>query len=296
MTLSSLPWIDWKLAGSRMRSDTAVRFVALLLLSFCFLVLLFSGGTDRFLSRQWTVTALLRSGVSDEEGEGLAAKIAVLPPVLGAIYRNPRQAWEEFSARYPGLDPLRSGEGFPIPGYVEITIRHDRLSEDAMEEVLSVLRPLPQVETLLSGGEAMSRLFRWKRIANGILQGGFGFLLFLLFLGLVYQERGRSVLLREELRFLRERGVSAGRIAAGRAAGAAVTALLMAIVACAGAAASLYRLSGRFHAVRVAVGTAGELLDPVWIFPIVLYLLMVGALAGVASLIGGRAPSPAERK
>lgn len=296
MTASTLLWIDWKLAGKRMRREAAVRFVALFLLCFCFLVLLFSGGTDRFLSRQWTVTALLRSGVSDEEGEGLAAKVAVLPPVLEAVYRNPQQAWEEFSARYPGLEPLRSGVGNPLPGYVEITMRHDRLTEYGMEEVLSALRPLPQVETLLSGGEAMPRLFRWKRIANGILRGGFGFLVLLLFLGFVYQDRERSVLLGADFLFLRDRGVTGGRIAAGRAAGAAVTALFLAIAACAGAAASLYRLSGRFHAVRVAVGTAGELLDPVWIFPIVLYLLMVGALAGVASLIGGRAPSPAERK
>lgn len=296
MTASSLLWVDWKLAGKRMRREAAVRFVALFLLSFCFLVLLFSGGADRFLSRQWTVTALLRSGVPDEEGEGLAGKVASLPPVLAAVYRNPQQAWEEFSARYPGIEPLRSGTGNPLPGYVEITMRHDRLSEDGMEEVLSALRPLPQVEALLSGGEQMSRLFRWKRIANGILRGGFLFLAFLLFLGFVYQERGRSVLLGAEFGFLRDRGVTGGRIASGRATGAAVTALFLAIAACAGAAASLYGLSGRFHAVRVAVGTAEELFDPAWILPIVLYLLTVSALAGAASLVGGRTASPAEGK
>jgi len=294
VTASSLLWVDWKLAGRRMRREVAVRFVSLFLLSFCFLVLLFSGGTDRFLSRQWTVTALLRSGVPDEEGEGLAAKVAALPPVLDARYRNPQQAWEEFSARYPGLEPLRSGVGNPLPGFVEITMRQDRLSEEWMEEVLSALRPLPQVETLLSGGEAMPRLFRWKMIVNGILRGGFVFLEVLLFLGFVYQERGRSVLLGADFMFLRDRGVSGGRIAAGRAAGAAVTALFLAIAACAGAASFLYWLSGRLHAVRVAVGSAGELLDPAWIFPIALYLLSVGALAGVASLTGGRTASPAE--
>lgn len=296
MTASSLLWVDWKLAGRRMRREAAVRFVALFLLSFCFLVLLFSGGTDRFLSRQWTVSALLRPGVSDEEGEGLAAKVAALPTVLEAVYRTPQQAWEEFSARYPGLEPLRSGGGNPLPGYVEITMRHDRLSEEGMEEVLSVLRPLQQVETLLSGGRAMPRLFRWKRIVNGILLGEFVFLMVLLFLGLVYQERGRSVLLGTDFLFLRDRGVAGGRIAAGRAAGAAMTALVLATAACAGAAVFLYRLSGRFHAVRVAVVSAEELLDPAWILPIVLYLLAVGAMAGAASLIGGRVAFPSEGK
>lgn len=296
MTASSLLWVDWKLAGKRMRREAAVRFVALFLLSFCFLVLLFSGGTDRFLSKHWTVTALLRSGVSDEEGEGLAGKVAALPPVREAVYRSPQEAWKEFSARYPGLEPLRSGEEGPLPGYVEITMRPERLSEDGMEEILSVLRPLPQVETLLSGGEAMPRLFRWKAIANGILRGGFGFLLFLLFLGFVYQERGRSVHLGPDFLFLRDRGVAGGRIAAGRAAGAAVTALLLSTAACAAAAASLLWLSGRFSAVQGAVGTVGDLLDPAWILPVVLYLLAVGALAGAASYLGGRTASPAEGK
>jgi FtsX extracellular domain len=294
VTASSLLWVDWQLAGKRMRRESAVRFVALFLVSFCFLALLFSGGADRFLSRQWTVTAMLRSGVADEEGEGLAAKVAALPPVITAVYRNPQQAWEEFSARYPGLEPLRSGGSNPLPGYVEITMRHDRLSEDAMEEVLSVLRPLPQVETLLYGGEAMHRLFRWKTFANGILRGGFVFLLFLLFLGFLYQERGRTVLFGPDFMFLRDRGVAGGRIGAGRAAGAVVTALCLAVAACAGAAASLYWMSGRFHAVQVVVGSSGELLDPAWVGPIILYLLSVGAIAGVASLIGGRSTSPTE--
>jgi len=279
-----------------MRREAAVRFVALFLLSFCFLVLLFSGGVDRFLSRHWTVTALLRSGVSDEEGEGLAAKVAALPPVRDAVYRNPQQAWKEFSARYPGLEPLRSGGESPLPGYVEITMRHDRLSEEGMEEILSVLSPLPQVETLLSGGEAMPRLFRWKSIGNGILRGGFVFLAFLLLLGFVYQERGRSALLGADFLFLRDRGVTGGRIASGRAAGAAATSLFLATAACAGAAASLLWLSDRFPAVQRAVGTPGELLDPAWIFPIVLYLLIVGALAGAASFLGGGTASPAEEK
>jgi len=291
---SSLWWIDWKLAGPRMRREAAVRFVALFFLSVCFLALLVSGGVDRFLSREWTITALLRSGVSDEEAEGLAAKIAALPPVLEAAYHTPQQAWEEFSERYPGLDALRSERENPLPGYVEIRMRPDRLSEEGTEEVLSVLRPLSQVETLLSGGDAMPRLFRWKRIANGILLGGFGFLVFLLFLGFLHQERGRSVLLASDLRFLRDRGVAGRRIAAGGAAGSVLGALLLGIVACAAAAASLYALSDRFTAVRVVVGSPDDLLDPGWILPVGLYLLAVSAIAGIASLLGGRGRSPAE--
>ncbi len=294
MTGTSLWWIDWKLAGGRMRREAAVRFVALVLLSFCFLVLLVSGGTDRFLSREWTITALLRSGISDEEGKGLAAKIAALPPVIGAVYRTPEQAWEEFLERYPGLESLRSDRGNPLPGYVEITMRPDRLTEEGMEEVLSVLRPLSQVETLLSGGEAMPRLFRWKRIANGLLQGGVGFLLVLLFLGFVHQERGRSILLASDFRFLRDRGIPGGRIAAGRAAGSALVVLLLAVAACAAAAAFLYGLTVRFSAVRVVVGSPEDLLDPGSIVPVVLYLLAVAAVAGMASLLGGRGRSPAD--
>lgn len=296
MTVSSLLWVDWKLAGRRMRREAAVRFVALFLLSFFFLVLLSSGGTDRFLSRHWTVTALLRSGVSDEEGEGLAGKVAALPAVRDAVYRSPQQAWKEFSARYPGLEPLRSSGESPLPGYVEIAMRHDRLSEEGMEEVLSALRPLPQVETLLSGGESMPRLFRWKSIANGMFRAGFGFLVLLLFLGFVYQERGRSVLLGGDFRFLRDRGVPGGRIASGRAAGAAVASLFLALAACAAAAALLLWLSVRFSAVRGVVGSVEDLLDPARAVAVVLYLLAVGVLAGAASFLGGRTPIPAEGK
>lgn len=282
-------WIDWKLAGMRMRRESALRFVTLLLLSFLFLVLLLSGGTNRVLSGQWTITALLRSGVSDEEGEGLARKVVALPSALGAAYRSPQQAWEEFSAQVPGLEPLRSGGGNPLPGYVEITLRHDRLSEAGMEEVLAALRPLPQVERLLSGGEAMPRLFRWKRIANGILWGGFGFLALLFFVGFVLQERARAAALASDFAFLRERGTPGGRIAAGRAAGAALAAFLMTLAAGGLAAASLYLLSGRFRAVRLGVGSPEDAAEPAYLLPVALFLLAPAALAAAASFIGWRA-------
>lgn len=282
-------WIDWKLAGTRMRRETALRFVVLFFFSFVFLVLLLSGGTNRYLSGQWTITALLRPGVSDEEGEGLARKVADLPPALAAVYRTPQQAWEEFSAQYPGLETLRSGGGNPLPGYVEITLRHDRLSEAGMEEVLSVLRPLSQVEKLLFGGDAMPRLFRWKRIANGILWGGFAGFALLMFVGFVLQERARAAALASDFAFLRERGVPGGRIAAGRAAGAALAAFLLTLAAGSLAAASLYLLSDRFRAVRVGVGSPGDAADPAYLLPVALFLLAPAALAAAASLAGWRA-------
>lgn len=294
MNGSALWWVEWKLAGRRMRREAAVRFAALLLLSLCFLSLLGSGGTDRFLAREWTITALLRAGVSEEEGQGLAGKVATLPPVRDAVYRTPEQAWEEFSERYPGLEALRSGRENPLPGYVEIALKPGRLTEEGMEEVLSALRPLPHVEALLYGGESMTRLFRWKRIANGFLAGGFGFLLFLLFLGFLHQERGRCLLLESEFRFLRDRGVARGRIEAGRAAGASLAALLSAIASCAAAGALLYGMAARFPAVRVVVGPPEELLDPARILPVALYLLAVVALAAGASWLGGRSRAAAK--
>lgn len=282
-------WIDWKLAGRRMRRESALRFVALLFLSFVFLVLLFSGGTNRYLSGQWTITALLRPGVSDEEGEGLARKAAALPSALGAAYRSPQQAWEEFSAQYPGLETLRSGGGNPLPGYVEITLRHDRLSEPGMEEILSALRPLSQVERLLYGGDAMPLLFRWKRIANGVLWGGFGVLALLFFLGFVLQERARAAALSSDFAFLRERGTPGGQIARGRAAGAALAAFLLTLAAGSLAAAFLSLLSGRFRAVRLGVGSPEDAADPAYLLPVALFLLAPAALAATASLLGWRA-------
>lgn len=295
MSASPHLWIDWKLAGRRMRRETAARFVVYLLLAFCFLLLLFSGGTNRFLSAQWTVTAVLRPGVADQEGEGIARKVADLPPAISAVYRSPEQAWEEFSARYPGLGSLRSAGENPLPGYVEIRLRHDRLSQAGMDEIESALRPLPHVERLLSGGDAMPRLLRAKRWVNAILWGGLGFLCAVFFLHFVLQERSRAAALAPDFAFLEERGMQAGRIAAGRAAGAALTAAALSVVAAGAAAAALYLLSTRFQVVRLVVGSAEEFLDPRYALPLAVFVILSAALPAAASLAGWRAAASAGR-
>lgn len=296
MSGSSLLWIDWRLAGTRMRREAAARFTIFFFLALCFLVLLFSGGTNRFLSTQWTVTAVLRAGVADEEGEGIAGKVGALAPVRSAAYRTPEQAWEEFSAQYPGLGSLRAGGGNPLPGYVEIRLRQDRLTQAGIDEVESALRPLPQVDRLLSGGDAMPRLFRIKRWVNASLWGGLGLLCAIFFLQFVVQERAKAAALAPDFAFLEERGVPGGRIAASRAAGTAATAALLSVCAAGAAAAALHLLSLRFGAVRAAVGSAEELVDPGYLLPLALFPILSSALTGAASLAGWRAAASAERR
>jgi hypothetical protein len=296
MSGSSLAWIDWRLAGRSMRREAAARFAAFFVLALCFLVLLFSGGTNRFLSTQWTVTAVLRAGVADEEGEGIAGKVSGLAPVRSAAYRTPEEAWEEFSTRYPGLGSLRAAGENPLPGYVEIRLRHDRLSQAGIDEVESALEPLPQVERLLSGGDAMPRLLRMKRWANAILWGGLGFLCALFLLQFLLQERGKAAALAPDFAFLEERGVPGRRIAASRAAGTAATAALLSVTATGAAAVALHLLSIRFGAVRAAVGSAEEFVDHGYLLPLALFLFLSAALPGAASLAGWRAAASPERR
>jgi len=112
----SLIWIDWRLAGRSTLLDLLFRFVLVSAAAFAFLVLVLSGGAGRFLASQYAITAVLRTPVSPGEGEGLAAKIAGLPPVRTAVYRDPEEAWREFLLAYPGIDSLRSAGGNPLPG------------------------------------------------------------------------------------------------------------------------------------------------------------------------------------
>lgn len=296
MSPSSLLWIDWRLAGGRMRREAAARFAAFCLVAAGFLFLLVSGGTNRFLSSQWTVTAVLRPGVADEEGEGIARKVADLPPVTAAVYRSPEQAWEEFSAEYPGLDSLRTSGASPLPGYVEIRLRPERLDQAGIDEVASTLRPLPQVEKLLSGGDAMPRLLHVKRWVNATLWGGLGLLGFLVFVCFVVQERSRATLLAPDFVFLEERGVHGGRIRASRAAGAAATAAVLSAAATGAAGALLYLLSSRFPTARLVVGSVDELVDPGHLPPLALFLLLSVALSAAASLAGWRSAASAGRR
>jgi len=98
--LVSLAGIDWRFAGRAIAFQSLGRFVFLCLMAFAFLAVHLSGGIGRFLSSQYAVTAILRGAASPEEAVGLARKIAALPPVRSAEYRDSSAAWEEFLRRW----------------------------------------------------------------------------------------------------------------------------------------------------------------------------------------------------
>ena len=288
-------WIDWGFHGRSMRRETAGRFFLVFLVASYFLAMLLSGGVDRFLSSQYTMTAILRLGVPDEEGTGIEGKVAELPPVREAQYRNPDQAWREFLATYPGLESLRSAGKNPLPGYVEIRLRPRGVSEEGIEEVRKALEPLPQVEKVLSGGAIMPSLLRMKRWANAILWTGFALMCAVFLVILSLQEKARAARLLPDVSFLADRGVPEGRIAARRTAGAFVTGGILTLLAAASSCIVLYVLSGRFHLLRVGVGPAQELLDARFALPVALFLLSATILQGLASLAGWRAAFPKGR-
>ena len=107
----SLWWIDWRLSRGPLVRETIGRFLFFCLLGFALLSLLLSGGVTRFLSDRYAITAVLRPEVPSAEAEGLARKIAALPPVRSAAYRDPEAAWNEFLRAYPGMEPLRGAGG-----------------------------------------------------------------------------------------------------------------------------------------------------------------------------------------
>ncbi len=123
MTAPASWWIDWRLSPGGLAREAAGRLVLFLVLGAFFVALVLSGGADRFLSRQWSITAVLRLSVPEAEGRGIAAKVAGLPPVGSAVYKGPEEAWKEFIAAYPGMESLRAAGGNPLPGYVEIHLR-----------------------------------------------------------------------------------------------------------------------------------------------------------------------------
>lgn len=284
----SLYWIDWSLHGRTMWKETAGRFL------FCFLAvsylvaMLLSGGVDRFLSVQYTITAILRVGVPDEEGRGIAGKVAALPPVREATYRDPEDAWREFLAAYPGLESLRSKGRNPLPGYVEVQLRPARMTEEGIAEARSALEPLPQVEKVLTGGDIMPRLFRMKRWANGLLWCGFALACLVFLIVLAMQEKVRAERIRPDVSFLADRGVAPQRIAVRRSAGAFVAGGILALLAAAVSCAAFSFASGSVSLLRVVVGSARELLDGRVVLPTGFFLLSAAALQGLASYAGWR--------
>ena len=295
MNIPSLWWIDWSLHGKSMRRETIGRFLLCFFSASYFLAMILSGGVDRFLAGQYTITAILRIGVPDDEGAGIAGKVMAVAPVREAQYRDPEQAWKEFLGAYPGLESLRSAGKIPLPGYVEIRLRPGGMSEEGIAQVRSALEPLPQVEKILSGGEIMPRLLRMKWWANILLWSGFALVCIVFAVFLFLQEKARAARLLPDVSFLADRGVPGGLVATRRAAGAFVTGGLLALLAAGASCAALLLLAGRFSPVRVGVGSAQDLLDARFALPAVLFLLSATMLQVLASLAGWRSAFPKGR-
>jgi len=289
MTGSSLRWIDWKLAPGAMLRETAGRFCLLFLLGSFLLSMLLSGGMNRFLSGEWTVTAILRLPVSPAEGQGIAGKAAGLPAVRSAAYKDPEASWKEFLAAYPGLSTLRGPGGNPLPGYVEIRMRPDRFTEADIRAVEAILQPVPQVERILSGGEVLPRLLRARGWVNAALWAGFALLCAMSFLIFLLQEKARSSFLAADFDFLRERGVPVRSILVSRASGALLTGLLLSLAATGTAAFLLFFLEPRLPLLGRVIGPAAEIQTLPVFLPVVLFLFAAALVSGAASLLGWRA-------
>jgi hypothetical protein len=286
----SLWWIDWRLSPGPVVRETIGRFLFFCLLGFALLSLLLSGGgMRRLLADRYAITAVLRAEVPSAEAEGLARKIAALPPVRSAVYRDPEAAWKEFLRAYPGLDPLRGAGGNPMPGYIEIRIRHDRLTGADVGLVASPLRSVSLVEQVLTGEEWLPRLLYAARLASWACWGIFGAFLAGFFLVGRLQERGRVVALSGDFAFLAERGVPVGRLVFFRAAGAAVSGFLLAAAGTAAGGGALFLSLRTFPFLEGGIGPPSDLLLPRTIAAVVLFSCGTALLSAAASLLGWRA-------
>jgi hypothetical protein len=288
MKTVSLLWIDWKLAGRSVAREWANGFVALTLLSGFLLAMLASGGVNRYLSEQWVVNALLRLNVSAAEGAGIAAKAGKLPAVRSVLYKDPEAAWKEFLAENPGLESMRLEGGNSVPGYINIRLRPDRLTAEDIAAVESALKPLPQVETVLTGARALPRLLRVRVWLNLSLWGLFGLLSAVYVSMCLLHESARARALRTDFEFLAGRGVSPAAIMTSRAAGGAFVSALVASVA-AGAAGILLSLAAdRFQPLAIVIGPVGSAIRSGGFAWIALFLSAVPCVHFVAALIGWR--------
>lgn len=289
MSGPSLLWIDWRLAGRSAVRDLLFRFVLVSAASFAFLALLLSGGPARFLASRYAITAVLRTTVSPGEGEALAGKVAGLPSVRTAVYKDPETAWREFLLAYPGLDSLRSSGGNPLPGYIEVRLRPERLTGADVERVTTALRSVSHVEKVLAGEGRISRLLLVKRYAAAVAWGVFGAFVAVCLVIMVLQEKGRAGALAADFAFLEERGVPAGRMAASRAAAGALAALPLAAAGVLLSGAALRHLLLRYPALEQLVGPPGDLLLPRTVLAAAGFVLCFALLAAAASLLGFRA-------
>ena len=291
----SLWWIDWRLSRAPLVREAVGRFLVFCLLGVALLSLLLSGGASRFLADRYAITAVLRAEVPSAEAEGLARKVAALPPVRSAVYRDAEAAWKEFLRAYPGLDPLRGAGGNPLPGYIEIRIRPDRLTGADVDLVASALRSVPHVEQVLAGEEGLPRMLRAGRLASWAGWGVFGAFLAGFFLVARLQERARAVALAGDFAFLAERGVPAGRLALFRAAGAAISGFLLAAAGTATAGGALFLALRKFPFLEGGIGPPSDLLLPRTVAGAVLFCAVAALLSAAASLLGWR-PAPSGRK
>jgi hypothetical protein len=288
----SLVWIDWRLGGRSIAWQSLGRFVLLCLLSFAFLVLHLSGGASRFLSSQYVITAVLRESVSPEDAEGLARKIAGLPAVRSAAYRDPAAAWKEFLLAFPGVESLPNAGGNPLPGYIEVRIRHDRFTASGVGSVISALRPVSSVDRVLAGEDSLSRVLQVDRYSAVLAWGVFALFLSLYFVICRLQDRMRSSDLAGDIGFLLERGISERRLAASRAAGAAISGFLLAAAAVCAAAAGLHILIRRYPLVEKVVGATDDLTASSTAAAAAAFILCVALLAAASNLFGWMAARP----
>lgn len=282
MTARSPWWIDWSLARRALLRELPGRAALFLVMAFLYVALVLSWGVGRFLAAQWPVSAILARDVSDEEGLRIAGQLARLPAVESAVYRDAEFAWKEFLAAYPGLEVLREAGGNPLSGYIEIRMRPERLTERDVSAVAGRLAPLPQVERVLSGGEALPRVLRLKTWVNGALCAALGLFAAAVFWVMALQERARVLSLRPDVAFLVDRGISAASIGRRRAAAAALAGGVLGVMDLAAAAGLLYLLRTVHPAVATAVGGIEELGRP----PAVLF---AAAFPAAAALLGGAA-------
>jgi cell division protein FtsX len=196
--------------------------------------------------------------------------------------------WPPRSTAIRGLESLPGTAGNPLPGYIQIRIRRDRFDAADVEQVISVLRPLPAVAQVLSGGDSLPRLLRAARYAAVGSWTVFGAFFAAFFLLCALQEQVRVLSSSGAYRYLLDRGAPRGRIVSGRAVGSALWCLFLAAFATGAATAVLSFLLGRFSLLRAVIGPAEDLLTPSVAVAACAFILSAALLSAGASLLGWR--------
>jgi cell division protein FtsX len=289
--MSGFPFrlIEMKLAPWAFMRETAGRFLLLLPVCVFLIAMILSSGVNRYLSDHWAVTAVLRTTVTAEEGKGIAGKASGLSGVLSADYMDPEASWKEFLEAYPGLEGLRSTGANPLPGYVEIRMRPERFIESEIRSVEAALKPLPEIETIISGAESLPAVMRAGRWANLVFLAGFAFLCALVFTVFRLQEKSRALLHSADFDFLEEHGVPARRIALSRAAGSALVSFFISLAAAAASVCIFFTVEDRIPLLRRIVGPAVDIMTSPVLVSLALFPLAASIISGGASLLGWRA-------